>query len=304
MLYKIQHRIHTLSENAIMEGGKPTGFSFDNIEFFHWEFNYSDGWLQDFWLAEGEIIADNGIDAVNSFRKKLGVIIPKVAFISQSYIDFITEPWLMSKEDSDVLLYHHSKDRPGGGLMFMEKDKKVLDLLLEYKGISEDFYRYWKDTVNTTGYSSKLLLMFSAIEALAKDSHGKKDWSKIQDILGDDLTEDLFGTKENSKIGLRHRLVHGEYFNEKDTKKNFLDLIHKSVLNYFNRVILKENLLEMDIVNPQRHPFGNKETGFVFLKQKQIFDLKNVIADFEESGPRNSERYNLIHPDNDFRVNF
>jgi len=120
--------------------------------------------------------------------------------------------------------------------------------------------------------------------------------------LGDELTQDLFGTKGNSRSALRNRLVHGEHFQEGDFQKDYLELVHKRVLAHFNQAILLQDLLELNVVHPQRHYAGNKETTFIFLQKKSSVDLKELIANFNES--KKSENYEVIFPENDFRVAF
>ncbi len=299
MIYKIEHKILTLSQNAVMnQQGTPPGFVAEGITFSHWDFNYIEGWKYDFWLAEGEIDASNAADAINQFRKSLERVVVRVALIGQSYIEYDLEPWLVRKEGSDTFLYRHINDGSGVGLMFQEEDRKALQKLLENKKIPEAFYYYWNDAVNSIGYCPKLLLMFSAIESLVKKDNGKKDWDKIKKILGEDLAADLFGTKGETHLGLRNRLVHGEYFDKTDTGKNYLELVHKKVISYFNDEIIKENLITLDIVHPQRHFFGNKTGGFVFLNKKSKdlnLDLKYISSTFGENGPKNDERYEIVY---------
>ncbi len=153
--------------------------------------------------------------------------------------------------------------------------------------IPEEFYKYWNDAVNTQNYSSKLLIMFSAIEAMVR-GRDKKTFPKPADltekILGKNLSDEIFAPGN----GLRNRLVHGEYFKDEDANKNYRDLIHKKVLSYFNQSVLKEAPLELEIVNPQRHPFGNKEGGFLFLKNAGTtkVDLKILLAVIGKNGLR------------------
>jgi hypothetical protein len=277
-----------------MIDGKVVSFFVEDISFSHWDFEYREGWSGDAWLAESDVEAPNFHQACNIFRLKLGKIIPRVSLIIQCYVDFLNEPFLIHKENSDVAFFRHTKERGSVGLMFMEPEKKALDILLADLKVPDAFYRYWNDAVNTTGYSSKLLLMFSAIEALVKKD-GKKDWQKIELVLGRELTTDLFGTKENPNTGLRHRLVHGEYFDNTDSTKNYLDLVHKKIIHYFNGSIFSEKILNEDVVNPQRHFFGNKEECRCFIKptdNSHSFTLKEVMKDFDENGiydPKNYE---------------
>lgn len=125
MNYRIEHRVETLSNNAVMEeDSSPSSFSVLDIKFSHWDFNFHDGWQQNYWLAEGKEEAKNVVDAINQFRKKLENIVPKISLVGQCYVDYLLEPWLVQKEGSDVFLYRHIKNVEGGGLMLLENEKK------------------------------------------------------------------------------------------------------------------------------------------------------------------------------------
>jgi hypothetical protein len=141
--------------------------------------------------------------------------------------------------------------------------------------------------------------MFSAIEALVK-KNGKKDWNLINEILGEDLVKELFGTKKQSNAGLRHRLVHGEYFGNQDQGKNYLELVHNKVIGYFNTKIFPESLIHENITRPQRHFFGNKEECNIFIKIKdrsKSFELKDLLKDFTDNGFRTPEKYEYVPDD-------
>lgn len=295
--YKIEHRILTLSECAVMDKkGEPASFDIDGVNFSHWDFNYRDGWVSDAWIAMSTITAENYVVAINELIKKLTKLIPRISLISQSYIEFISEPFLIHKVNSDVAFFRYITDARGGGLMFMENEQKALSKILEAKDIPETFYYYWNDATNTTGYSSKLLLMFSAIEALVK-KNGSKDWDFIHKILGEDLVKELFGTKEQPNTGLRHRLVHGEYFTSRDNGKNYLELVHNKVIAYFNASVISESLIPENIVHPQRHFWGNKKQGNFVLRHKNgsaSFSLKDLLKDFNDNGFRKPENYESV----------
>lgn len=291
--YKIQHKIVTLAHCAVMDRKEnPASFVSEGIDFSHWEFNYADGWLTDAWLAEELVESDIFIDAINIFRKKLVRIVLRISLISQSYIEFINESFLVHKVNSDLAFFHYIQENKSVGLMFMESEKEALEILLKTNKIPEEFYFYWNDTVNTTGYSSKLLMMFSALEALARNRDKKMFKDKIDlynTILGKDLAEEIF----TDGTGLRNRLIHGEYLNSKDSGKDYLDLIHKKVISYFNESIIGKKLLAEDVVHPQRHPFGNKSVMRDFIKARNPadFDLKVLLQDYDENGFRNPQKF-------------
>jgi len=295
--YKIEHKILTLAHCAVMEKEKePASFEIDEVKFSHWEFNYRDGWLKDAWLATALIEAENYHKAFAEFIKKLSRLVPRISLISQSYIEYLSEPFIIHKIGSDMAFFRYTNDTGAVGLMFMEGEQKALKILVNNQDIPESFYYYWNDAVNATGYSAKLLLMFSAIEALVKKK-GQKNWELINEILGIELVKELFGTKEQPNTGLRHRLVHGEYFGNQGNGKNYLDLVHNKVIKYFNDKIFKESLIHENVAHPQRHFFGNKQECKTFVKikiEEHNFSLKDLLQDFNDNGFRTPEKYEHV----------
>jgi hypothetical protein len=178
--------------------------------------------------------------------------------------------------------------------MFQEVEKKALDLLLSDTNIPEEFYLYWNDAVNTTGYSSKLLIMFSAVDALIKKPDGKRDLTLRGAILGKELADKIYAQNN----GLRHRLIHGEYFPDKDDE-NYMELVHKKVIKYFNDVVFQEKLIKEDITGPQRHFHNNDNLIRCWIKQKDEvwpLELKKVLEDCEGNIESNwPKQYQLVH---------
>ncbi len=283
MRYFIEHWIETLAHNAVMEeGSTPASFSMSDITFQHNNFNMADGWKENGWIASGYIEAPNFAEAINTFRNKLLKIVPRVALISQSYTEFLSQSFLITKEGSDVGFLRYVERSETVGLMFMEKELEALKLLMARTDIPEEFYFYWNDAVNGYGYTSKVLNVLSAVECLSKKANGEADWNKRVLMLGQDLVYDLWGVSGNRSQGLRHRLTHGEYFQAIDNGKNYLDIIHKKIIVYFNSHVLGKDLLMMDVVSPQRHFFGNMQECRNFIKAKEGFtiNLKDVLQDF------------------------
>jgi len=302
-IYKIEHKITTLAKNAVHNKEKNSYhvFSIGNITFEHWDFNIRDGRLKNAWIVKSEVQSNNFLEAINSFRKELWKIISRIALISQSYIEYHIEPFVVHKKDNDIAFFHCTQDRKSVGLMFMENEKQALDELLTSAGVPDEFFYYWNDMVNTLGYSAKLLLMFSALEALAKKrdkTKFKKPIDLYSHILGQSLSNKIF----TQRTGLRNRLVHGEYLSPKqDGKKNYLDLVYKKVISFFNKKIFSKPLLSENIVNPQRHFYGGKSEWFHFIKRVDNsinFELKSLLSevadDFSKAGFRNNTKYELI----------
>lgn len=294
--YIIEHKIETLSKCAVNDDVVSTRYSFavDDITFEPWEFNFRDGIVGDAWIAKGEISATNLVEAINFFRKKLRKIIPRISLVGQCFIEYQFEPFLAYKTNNEFAYFYYTSDRPATGLMFIEGEKKALGELLATQSILEEFYYYWNDAVNTVGYCPKLLVMCSALESLVK-KNGKKDFNLLENILGKELKEELFGTKQNSRQGLRHRLVHAEYFNfPGDSQKNYVEEIHGKVIAYFNTKILSTPLISEQVIHPQRHPFRNRMQwrGFIKKLMNKPFDLRDVLVEFDiRNGWRNEEKY-------------
>lgn len=295
MKYLIQQRIETLNENAVNANNEQPSFTLDGITFSHWEFNHSDGWLVDAWLAETTIDAPDVFAALREFGAKINKIVPRVAFVGQAYTEAYHQPVLAVKAGSNVAYFYDPFDSEPAGLMFMDEEFDALKKLMSEE-IGDEFFKYWNDAVNTLGYAPKLLIMFSAIEAFAKKPNGKKDWNLIEQILGRDLKDKIF----EPDTGLRHRLVHGEYFLPQDSATNYVEDIHKSFMQYFNKQVFNADLLSTDVVQPHRHFFGNKNLGRYFIKpahKSAQLNLKEVVADFNKSRDSSPENYEYVSED-------
>lgn len=238
-------------------------------------------------------------EAFKEFRRKLGKIIPRISLIGQCYVESVFQPFLIKRSDCDIAWVRYTRDTKGVPLMFGEEELKGLKILLKNSEVSEEFYRYWNDAVNTIGYSPKLLVMFSALEALFKKERGESKrayYAKIETVLGPELKTELYGTEGNSTIGLRQRLVHGEYLTTEDTTQNYVELIHKRLIGYFNDSIFMEKLIGEHVVHPHRHLFGNKEECRFFLKAKEgkKLSLKEVLSDLDKNGTEDPKDYERV----------
>jgi hypothetical protein len=307
--YKIEWKIITIAIPILYneKGGlKSYNFEIDGIKFSPWEENIHErGYNINSWIASSDIEGDNHVQAYSKFTEKLSNLISKISFVSQCYIEYLTQPFIIHKLGSDLALFRESEEAKPVGLIFNEKQVKALEILYKDNTISSKFYYYWNDAINTFGYSGKLLLMFSALEALAneivrqKKNIGRRQKKKeiIKDILGEDLFKYCF----EKTIGLRNRLVHGEYYQATDFDQNYVEIIHQKVINYFNQNIFKETLIEENITNPQRHIWrgGENLAAPYFIKDKensQDFSLKKVLEELKNGDFfENSQKYEYIH---------
>jgi len=295
--YKIEHKISTLVHCATFKNErKPASFEIDGIDFCHSGFSHTDGWNKDEWIAKAIFEREDCNDAISKFRMQLFSIIPKISFISQAFIEFRLQPFLAHRYEHPLCFIKYASERKPVGLMFTDKEETALTELVANTEIPREFFLYWNDAVNTSGYSAKLLLIFSAIEAFTKKPNGKPNYKKRELLLGIDLKTEIFGAKGNSKSALRHRLVHGEYFTEKD-RKNYLEVIHKKIISYFNLNILSKPLITEDVKNPQRHPWGNYKSwkGFIErLDNGNQFDLVDILENFENNGIEEPTKYRVV----------
>lgn len=292
MQYIIEQKISTLADNYVGAGNSPDpNFELDGITYSQWEFNYGDGALGDAWVAEGTIEAKSGGEAIMLFHNKLVKAVPIISLVSQCYMEFKRQPLLLKRTDTDVAFIDYIHDSEHVGLHFMDDEYDGVQKLFANDSISPEFYKYWNDAQNTIGYSPKLLLMFSALEALAKKPNGKKDWVFIESILGTELKEKIF----TPRTGLRHRLTHGEYFNQSDGSDNYVEQIHRKVITYFNGLIGSDVISE-NTVHPQRHFHDNKMVGKFFLRSKEAstpLQLREVTADFE-ANDHHATKYDYV----------
>lgn len=296
--YFIQHRLHTLAKSYVNLNEQQASFELDKIKFSHWDPNSTDTKKTSYWLLENEVIASNYRNAITSFNRKITSILSRLAFLSQCYTEYLREPYLLYKEGSNVVFFRYTTQVDGVPLSFDKGSLKGLQYLQDEQDINSEFFYYWNDMLNVTGYSAKLLLLCSALEALAKsplNSHGKQGKHVFfTEILGEQLKNKLF--QQNK--GIRHRLTHGEYFNEDTDHDNYLKEVYERLISHFNDKIFKEPLIR-HVINPQRHPDGNKRGGYYFLeikKDSQQFDLINLVKGCDDDFHNYMNQFNSIDP--------
>ncbi|HUD02491.1 MAG TPA: hypothetical protein VMR46_00520 [Candidatus Paceibacterota bacterium] len=283
--YFIEHRIRSISHLAMGDGTDPS-FVVDGIIFRQEHFTIQTGPTGDFWFASAKINAADWEKAYAHFIDKLEKITSRISLVSQGYVRFVLEPFLITRSDSfpSTGLFRFTRDRDAQGLLLLQRHGQAIGTLYAEATIPNDFYLYWNDATNTTGYSSKLLLMFAAIEALGRKRNKTAFPDAIdlyKSILGDKLASDIF---ENT-AGLRNQLSHGEYYSAPRNERDFVSEIHKAVVSYFNNEILKSELIDHDVVQPQRNFFENKAGFTNFIKtidHSKMPDLKEVLTYFLE----------------------
>lgn len=266
--YIIEQYVRTLSENATNITSSDGSLNYPSFEtngvtFSPWEYNTSEGWPVSAWLAVAEIQSRSGKAALIVFDKKMKELIPKIAFVAQAYTNYRAESYMLHKKDHKAAYFSFTKEVTPSPLMFMDDEKRSFDLLMLDSTIPSLFYQYWNDAINCSSYTGKLLLMFSAIDTF-KTPVGSIDYAMREKIFGKRLKKKLY--ERNSK-GLRHRLVHGYYLTKKDGK-NYIEIIHKKVIDYFNKTVTRSSPIEKDVVGPQRNFHGNYERMILWVARK------------------------------------
>lgn len=299
MQYQVEQRIHTLAQNVVdsQTSGAPE-FTEEGVTFKPWD----DWWTQPYWLARSVVEARDFKAAWQAFNKIIMKLVPRISVVSQCYTENRTEPFLILRKDSGVAFVRWVEERGSVGLMFMDDEQEALKLLIKSHAVPDEFYYYWNDATNSSGYASRLLLMFSAVECLLKEPPGmSKDerMSKLESILGAGLKKALWGVKGDSSDALRHRLVHGEYFEPNDGQIDYFQALHRKVISYLNESILKKPLLSESVTGPQRHPFGNKTQGHSWIRSvgNSKLNLINIVTDMEKTGSYNLTNYERIVDD-------
>lgn len=142
MRYQLEQRIHTLAENVVdsRTDGTPQ-FTVEGVTLSPWQVDPSDGWwTHQYWTASGEIDATDFKNAWRLFWNKLARIVPIISLVSQCYAEYLNQPILILRQDSDTAFLRYTLERKGVGLMFMDKEQKALNFLLTYHQIPDEFF--------------------------------------------------------------------------------------------------------------------------------------------------------------------
>lgn len=289
-IYHVQHKIRVLlSNNANIGSASPDEahtFTADELTFRPWNRNPREYWRAGEWLVGAELKADNLSEALKKYAQIMSRVIPRIAFVGQAYINDRMGPIFIKREDKDFGWLKSIIPEEPVSLDFMDEEKEALGLLLANEDVPDKFYYYWNDAVNTAGHTGKLLLMFGAIDSFATRGQRKK---KRNEILGEELANEIYA----DDTGLRNRLTHGEYIGDSGGK-NYVELVHKKVLEYFNKSVIGKDILELNIVSPQRHFDENYVGGQFYVEKRNVaqpLDLHSLVEDIEnnEGIPRSYE---------------
>lgn len=296
--YRIDHKVRSLLQYVDHEGRH--SFEIDGLTYSMWGSTWEENRKNPDWLVSGDVSAKTGLEAINIFRKSIRRSLARLSFLGQAYIEYADQSFLVRRVDPacDEGLFYNSKSKKVVPMSFLSSQKGSLDDLLKDKEIPDEFFAYWKDATNTPGYSGKVMLMLSAIEALVKGlqrSSGLDKRSQTDLILGEILRKEIWGDG-GDQDALRNRLVHGDYFPASDN--DYVSILHNKLIHYFNERYSWNPKISEGVVSPQRHYFGNFEYWFGFLASKQReLNIRDVLDDFEKNGINELRRHSIISGD-------
>jgi hypothetical protein len=275
--YLIEHEIISLLKNYDIDLRSSLGeFTVEWIKFIHRDYQEWKWLIWKRWLAKAEIESENFLDARNIYFKKLSKIIPKISLIWQAYIDSQTWSILIKKWNKGY--FHHIFNDNSVSLPFWKTQQNILMNLMENNNISEAFYYYWNELINTSWYLAKILIICAALDSLFPRK--ERNYWRIK-ILWEKLANDLY---ESWDKWLRHRLTHWEYFSPEDFQKNYVEEVHKKVIEYFNNEIITiDEKISLDTVNPQRHLHSNYKQAKLFLELKENISLKEILNEIVDN---------------------
>lgn len=273
--YLIEHKIRTLSNLSVGlddSGRQEPMMIIDDYIFEQWDFNFGDGWIGDAWVVSKSVTATTFLEAIKKFRNNLDLIIQKVGFVSQCYMDFYGESFLILKEndnDEKIFLYRHFIEVDGIGLHFGMDELGSYEQLKSFEFVG--VFRFLQESRNVVGFIPKLVLLFSALEAMCDriecvndrgETYFKYNTDTMKEILGNNLFDILFGTG-----GIRHKLDHGEFVVFSD---NLVEKIYTKIVEYFNKKC--DTDISLDVTHPQRNFYGNKGYIDFWLQPLETFE--------------------------------
>ncbi len=298
--YLIEHKIRTLAK---LWDNK---FTHNGLEFRHWDLTMQEGSIGKAWIVRSEMDAPTVVDAINDFRRSLMRLLDRIAFLSQCYTYANIESFMVVRQNANpkqIFLLSYVKDIEGVSLSFREDEVKSLEQLESYaeKG---DVFRYLCEAANATSYYTRLVMLISALEAIAGEKTEKKgrkqtDKAYIRDQILKD--SELYGRIFKHGKGIRNCLLHGgkiDFTAAEHRDIDYIDNIYKAIVRYFN-----ENHgtnINTRVVKPLRTPHGNYTISRPWLKPKQTgyaFDLKTVIEHYAEQYDRNGTAHTASPPD-------
>ncbi len=232
-----------------------------------------------FWIVEKEIFAENWIQARNIFIREFFPIANKLWVISQCYLNFLWESYIVQKLSHNPKRIFYCYDvnyvEPVW-LVFWKNELDSFGILSNHTKTNSTLdlaFIYLQASNNTVWWYARIMLLFATLETLAwKLEKVDKDWeeyttynkSEMSRILWNKYFNDLFW-----KGWLRHKINHWDdisrFFSKMSGEQiDYLAEVYKKIIDYINTIY--DVKINTSIVLPQRHPFGNKEISWGFYK--------------------------------------
>lgn len=298
--YKIQHKIHTLSEVSIHPDANYLvcpEFMIEWFRFTPFEFNSANQHLlEKAWIVEKEVHSNTAFEWLNLFRLELNKISPKIAFLSQCYFEYLSQSFLilrLNDNPENKFICRDVTPTEGVPLHFQDQELTDYNLLMSIPELRDNqSFIYLQDYYNSTSWRPKAMLLFSALEALAGriekmddewNSYFTYDKSRMIQILWKELYNTVFW-----RDWLRHKLNHWEdisrYFQEMvQVWKDYGSEIYLKIIQYFNRNYWLS--ISEEVVNPWRHFFGNMQYLLLFMKPDWDRDVNLLNCKWIKDNP-------------------
>ena len=282
--YLIEHKIKTLAELWNGENPKIGKFDYQGYEFKQWDFTMAKGPTGNAWTAKRIISANNAVEAINNFRRKLSSIVDRITFISQCYTTMGLEPFIVIRENDNSeikFLFRYTKEVNGIPLHFGKNEQKALKELETYE--KQPVFKYLSESTRAGSYYTRLAMLIIALESIAGEKkdrkgnvHTDKEYIKNEILKDEILYKKIFGYK----TGIRNKIFHGK---EVEFDDNYADKIYQKIIEYFNRKY--QIKINTGVVGPQRTFTGNYQGRLIWLKprnNKEQIDLKDIIEEFKQ----------------------
>ncbi len=177
---------------------------------------------------------------------------------------------------------------------FREEERESLEALETYdeKG---DVFRYLREETNAATYYTRLVMLISALEAIAGQSPTRRGRSTDKDYIRQEIVQDdeLFDRLLKYGEGVRNLLLHGSKVDLASSEHrdfNYAVQLHGKICGYFNRK--HHTKINMAAIDVPRASSGNYKTLGMWLTPRPpetLLDLRTLVEQFPEEGDEDSQ---------------
>lgn len=72
--------------------------------------------------------------------EQAGEDFPRISLVSQCYVEYLTQPILILRQDSDIAFLRYAVEQKGVGLMFTDQEQQAFNFLLADSQILMSFF--------------------------------------------------------------------------------------------------------------------------------------------------------------------